>query len=161
MTDINSVHSVGGPGGIDPSRPERSQNKINGNKGPSFSDVLDKTAGATGAGPAGGALAAGNTPVIPPAYIGPVESATPVAEIVHRTSDEVLKLLESLQLQLNNPAASMKEIAPVMRGLETQRDQLMDQIDSLPKDNPGRNILEELASVISSESAKFHRGGYI
>jgi hypothetical protein len=161
MSDINSVHSVGGPGGIDPSRPDKSQNKTNGNKGPSFSDVLDKTAGAAGTGPAGGALASGNTPAIPPAYIGPVESATPVAEIVHRTSDEVLNLLESLQSQLNNPAASMKEIAPMMRGLETHRDRLMNQIDSLPKDNPGRSILEEMASMITSESAKFHRGEYI
>ncbi len=161
MTDINLVHSVGGPGGVDPSRPDKNQNKTNGNKGPSFSEVLDKTEGAAGTGPAGGALASGNTPAIPPAYLGPVESATPVAEIVRRASDEGLKLLESLQSQLNNPAASMREIAPVMRGLETHRDQLKIQIDSLPKDNPGRSILEEIAGVITSESAKFHRGEFI
>jgi len=161
MSDINLVHSIGGPGGVDPNRTEKSQNKTNGNKGLSFSDVLDKTAGTTGAGSTGGASAAGNAQAIPPAYLGPVESAIPVAEIVNQKGDQVLKLLESLQSQLNNPAASMKEIAPMMQGLEVHRDQLMNQIDSLPKDNPGRGILEEIAGVITSESAKFHRGEYI
>ena len=161
MSDINLIHSVGGPGGVDPSRPEKSQNKTNGSKGLSFSDVLDKTAGASGTGAAGGASGTANTSAIPPAYIGPVEAATPIAEIVHQKSDEVLKLLESLQSQLNNPDASMKEISPMMQGLEVHRDQLMNQIDSLPKDNPGRSILEEIAGIITSESAKFHRGDYI
>ena len=35
----------------------------------------------------------------------------------------------------------------------------MNQFDSLPKDNPGRNILEEMASVTTREPAKFHGGG--
>ncbi len=157
MTDI---HSVGGPGGVDPGRSEKSQ-KSNGNKGPSFSDVLDKTAGAAGAGPAGGASSAGNIPSIPPAYIGPVEPAVSVQETVHRASDEVLKLLESLHSELKNPAASLKDIAPMMQGLETRRDQLMSEIASLPKGDAGRSLLEEMAGVLTSESAKFHRGEYI
>ena len=34
-------------------------------------------------------------------------------------------------------------------------------IKSLPEGNPGKNILEEMAVMVTTESAKFHRGEYI
>lgn len=160
MANIHSVHSVGGPGGIDPGRPEKTQ-KSSDNKGPSFSDVLNKTAGASRGAASGGTPPAGGVSPVPPAYIGPVESAGSDRETVHRTSEEVLGLLESLREELKNPAASMKDIAPLMLGLEARRDQLINEIDGLPAGDAGRMLLEEMAGVLTSESAKFHRGEYI
>lgn len=161
MANINSIHSVGGPGGIDPSRSEKSQNTNSGKKGLSFSDILDKTESPGGASKAGATPAAENTSAIPPAYIGPLASPTSVRDSVLRASGEFFDLMESFQSQLGSPASSLKDIAPLMSQMETQRDQLMNEISALPKGDTGRGILEEMASVISSESAKFHRGDYI
>ena len=156
------IHSIGGPGGVNPSRPEKNQNTNHANnKGPSFSDVLNKTSHAGGAGHASDTPAAGNTSSIPPTYIGPVESASSVRETVHQASDEFFRLLDSFQSELGNPASSLKDIAPMMRDMETYRDQLMNEISALPQDDPGKGLLEEMIVMITSESAKFHRGDYI
>jgi hypothetical protein len=160
MTDIHSTHSIGGPGGIDPSRTDKSQNAANSKKGTSFSDILDKTSQAEDVGAAKSPTAAGNTASIPPPYIGPVESIS-TSETVSRMSGEVFQLLDSIQSELKNPAVSLKDLAPMMQNMETQRDRLMSKISSLPPEDPGRNILEEMAVMLTSESAKFQRGDYI
>ncbi len=156
------IHSIGGPGGVNPGRPEKNQNTDHANnKGPSFSDVLNKTSHAGGAGHASDTPAAGNTSSIPPTYIGPVESASSVRETVHQASGEFFRLLDSFQSQLVNPASSLKDIAPMMRDMEAYRDQLTNEISALPQGDPGRGLLEEMIVMITSESAKFHRGDYI
>ena len=70
MTDIPSIQPAGGPGATDPGRPGKNDKSPDG---PSFSDVLDKTHPAGAAGAAD--RIAGATGPLPPAYIGPVESA--------------------------------------------------------------------------------------
>ncbi len=76
-------------------------------------------------------------------------------------SSEFLNLIDSFQTQLGNPDASLKEVEPLMRDLELLRDKLMGELEALPQGDPGRGILEEMAGLVTSESAKFHRGDYI
>ena len=156
MADIHSIQPPGGSGATDPSRPGKNDKSV---KGPSFSDVLDKTHPAAGAGAAG--QIAGATGPLPPAYIGPVESAPAAQESVARVSEEFFSLIDSFQTQLGNPGASLKEVEPLMRDLELLRDKLLGEVESLPKGDPGRGILEEMAGLVTSESAKFNRGDYI
>ncbi len=156
MADIHSIQPTSGSGATDPSRQGKNDKSI---QGPSFSDVLDKTSPAGAAGAAG--QLPGATGPLPPAYIGPVESAPAARESVARVSEEFFRLIDSFQTRLGSPDASLKEVEPLMRDLELLRDKLMGELEALPQGDPGRNILEEMATMVISESAKFHRGEYI
>ena len=48
-----------------------------------------------------------------------------------------------------------------MRDLELLQGKLMGELEALPEGDPGRSILEEMAGLVTSESAKFNRGDYI
>ena len=69
--------------------------------------------------------------------------------------------MESFQSQLGSPESSLKDIEPLVRHMESYQGKLMQEINSLPQDDPGRGLLEEMAMMVSSESAKFQRGEYI
>ncbi len=156
MADIHSIQPTSGSGATDPSRQGKNDKSV---EGPSFSDVLDKTSQAGAAGAAG--QLPGATGPLPPAYIGPVESAPAAQESLKRVSGEFFRLIDSFQTRLGSPDASLKEVEPLMRDLELLRDKLLGEIETLPKGDPGRGILEEMAGLVTSESAKFHRGDYI
>ncbi|MDP7167237.1 MAG: hypothetical protein QF701_05700 [Nitrospinota bacterium] len=156
MADIPSIQPAGGPGSLDPSRPGKSDKSTGG---PSFSDVLDRTSKVGGAGQA--TPSQGPASPHPPAYIGRVESAPAVQDTVSRASDEFFRLLESYQGQLGNPDASLKDIEPLVQDMALYQGRLMDDIKSLPEGDPGRGIPEEMAGMVTSETAKFYRGEYI
>ncbi len=156
MADIPSIQPAGGSGATDPGRPGKNDKSI---QGPSFSDVLDKTSQAGAAGAAG--QIPGAPGPLPPAYIGPVESAPAARESVARVSEEFFRLFDTYQTRLGSPDASLKEVEPLMRDLELLRDKLMGELEALPQGDPGRGILEEMAGLVTSESAKFNRGDYI
>ncbi len=156
MADINSIQPAGGPGSVDPSRPGKNDKQTGG---PSFSDVLAKTGSADKAGQTDGT--AGPAGPHPPAYIGRVDSAPAARETVERVSEEFFRLLESYQTQLGDANASLKDIESLIQDMEIYSGKLMEEIQSLPEGDPGRGLLEEMAVMVTSETAKFHRGEYL
>ena len=125
----------------------------------SFSDVLNKTKTADVTGQAGGTSRLDSPN--PPAYIGPVDKAEGTQETIQRSSEDFFRLFDTLHNKLGDSQSSMKDIAPLIRGLEHYQSQLISDLKSLPEGNPGKNILEEMAVMVTAESAKFHRGEYI
>jgi len=69
--------------------------------------------------------------------------------------------MESFQTELGSPESSMKDIEPLVRHMESFQSKLMEEANVLPQNDPGRGLLEEMAVMVSSESAKFQRGEYI
>lgn len=156
MSDIHSIQPAGGAGSIEPSKAGKNDKSANG---PAFSDILDQTSRTGNSGQAGGVQGASSPH--PPTYIGKVESAPGAKESVQRVSEEFFQIMESFQTQLGSPEASMKDIEPLVRHMESYQGKLMEEINSLPQNDPGRGLLEEMAVMVSSESAKFQRGEYI
>lgn len=156
MADINSIQPAGGAGSLEPGRTGKNGKSAGG---PAFSDILDQTSQADKTGQAGGIQ--GTSSPHPATYIGKVESAPGAKESVQRVSEEFFQIMESFQTQLGSPESSMKDIEPLVRHMESYQGKLMEEINSLPKDDPGRGLLEEMAVMVSSESAKFNRGEYI
>ncbi len=156
MSDIQSIQPAGGSGGIEPGRtgkPDKSS------EGPSFSDVLDKTKKVDNAGQVDGTSRLASPH--PPAYIGPVDKAEGIQETVQRSSEEFFRLFDKFQNDLGNSQSSMKDIAPLILDMERYRTQVANDIKSLPEGDPGRSILEEMAVMVTAETAKFNRGEYI
>jgi len=156
MADIHSIQPAGNSGNIESGRTGKSDKS---SPGLSFSDVLNNTKTANVSGQSGvtSRLDSPN----PPAYIGPVDKAEGTQETIQRSTKEFFRLFDTLHGKLRDSQSSMKDIAPLIRGIEHYRSQLINDIKSLPEDNPGKNILEEMAVMVTAESAKFHRGEYI
>lgn len=161
MSDVHPINSGQGPGGVDPSRKNDKRGPGAEPEGPSFAEVLHATTrtGKAGEKAAPGANKAGTSPL---PFIGPVGgNADPTARhIIQRVSENFFRLVESFQKQLGNSDASMKDIFPLLREMEQHREDLLGEIQKLPQGDPGRAILEEMATLVSTESAKFHRGEY-
>ena len=158
MTDITPIQPSGAPG-----RPDgvHGPNPAGKTPGDSFAKYLEQAAQAERAG-ATEALAAGQgVPVPPPPYIGPIQPDPAIQGITLDLGRRFLALAERFQSRLADPSASLRDIAPVVKDLEAHRDKLTDHIAALPAEDPARGLLEEMASLISTESVKFHRGDYI
>ena len=156
MADIHSIQPAGGAGSLEPGKTGKNDKPTNG---PAFSEILDKTSQADKSSQVGGVQGASSPH--PATYIGKVESAPAAKESVQRVSEEFFRIMESFQSQLGSPESSLKDIEPLVRHMEPYQGKLMQEINSLPQDDPGRGLLEEMAMMVSSESAKFQRGEYI
>lgn len=158
MTDITPIQPSGAPG-----RPDslHGPNPAGKTPGDSFAKFLEQAARAGEAGAAGALSAGQGVPVAPTPYIGPIQPDPAIQGSVLDLSHQFLALAERFQGQLANPKASLRDIAPLVRDLEAHRDRLAEQIGALPSGDPGRGLLEEMASLISAESVKFHRGDYV
>ncbi|MEK6709274.1 MAG: hypothetical protein AABZ64_01715, partial [Nitrospinota bacterium] len=113
------------------------------------------------AGSAGSPSGAQGVTAPPAPYLGPIEAPQAGPNSVAGLSERFFQLAERYQTQLADPNASLRDIAPLVRDLESHRDQLAEQLNTLPAGDPGRRLLEEMAALISSESVKFHRGDYV
>jgi hypothetical protein len=156
MSDIHSIQPAGGAGSLEPGKVGKNDKSVNG---PAFSDILDQTSRADKSGQVGGVQAAASPH--PATYIGKVESAPGAKESVQRVSEEFFKIMESFQTELGSPESSMKDIEPLVRHMESFQSKLTEEANVLPQNDPGRGLLEEMAVMVSSESAKFQRGEYI
>ena len=150
MADVTQIDGASGTGGIDPSG---SAKKGEGN-GPSFNEILNAATedGKTKPAPAE------NVAGIPPPYIGSL--ATP-REAVLKLSERFLILADTLHTHLEDPRATLKDIDPLIREIESHREKIVEEVTRLPEDDQGRAILEEMAVLASSEAAKFHRSEYL
>ncbi len=156
MTDLSPIQPAGGPGGADPAQEARKGAKSP--QGPSFAHILEEAQGAERAAPPGGGPAAGG---VQPPHLGPAGAPSPARQAVHALSERFFALVESLRTQLGNPKASLKDIAPLIRDLELHRDRVLEELPRLPHGDPGRSLLEEMATLATAESARFRRGDYI
>ncbi len=160
MADIPSIQGPGGPGGIDPAHQAKKTGPAHRTDGASFADMLKEAKSAAGAG--GVDKTRDVDALLPAAFIGSLEGAGGGTRgTVSALGKEFFRLLESFQDQLSNPDISLKEIAPLLQHMETFRDKMLDDIASVPQGDPGRNLVEEMAALVSMESAKFHRGDFI
>ncbi|MBI3126779.1 MAG: hypothetical protein HYZ11_04155 [Candidatus Tectomicrobia bacterium] len=155
MTDITPIQPSGAPGRPDPAHGTHPAGQPDG----SFAKFLEEAARTGGAGALGAPAAGQGVPISPAPYIGPIESGagTPIREL----GRQFLALAEQFQARLADPKSTLRDIAPLVRDLEAHRDRLAGELQSLPAEDPGRGLLEEMAALISSESVKFHRGDYI
>lgn len=158
MTDITPIQPSGAPGRPDAAHGPSPAGKTSGS---SFDKLLKEAARADKAGGAGAHAAAQGAPISPAPYIGPIRPDPAIQGAVVDLSHRFLALAEKFQTQLANPKATLRDIAPLVKDLEAHRDRLAEHISNLPAEDPGRGLLEEMASVISAESVKFHRGDYI
>ena len=158
MADVNPVHPAGGPGRADPSQKPKKGGHV---QGASFDEALEAASGAKSAGAPAPAPEAGEAQGLPPAYLGPMAGGPAARESVLRASEKFLQLVELFQAQLSSPEASLKDIAPLLRELELHREKMLEEISALSEGDPGRRLLEEMAVMVSTESAKFHRGDYV
>ena len=156
MADINSIQPAGNSGNFESGHTGKSDKS---SPGPSFSDVLNNTKMASVTGQSGETSRL-DTPN-PPAYIGPVDKADGTQETIQRSTKEFFRLFDALHNMLGDTQSSMKDIASLIHSLEHYQNLLTNDIKSLPEGNPGKNILEEMAVMVTTESAKFHRGEYI
>ncbi|OGL69521.1 MAG: hypothetical protein A3J27_02685 [Candidatus Tectomicrobia bacterium RIFCSPLOWO2_12_FULL_69_37] len=158
MTDITPIQPSGAPG-----RPEGAHGPGPAGKTPgdSFAKLLEEAARADRTGAAGALSPGQGVPVSPTPYIGPIQPGPAIQAAVLDLSHRFLALAEKFQTQLADPKASLRDIAPLVKDLEAHRDELTGRIAALPAGDPGRGLLEEMASLVSTESVKFHRGDYV
>ena len=95
---------------------------------------------------------------IPPPHIGSL--VTP-REAFLKLSERFLRLADALHTHLKDPRATLKDVDPLIREIESHREKIVEEVTRLPEDDQGRAILEEMAALASSEAAKFHRGEYL
>jgi len=161
MTEFHPILPPSGAGGVDPSKEPKKAGRGHPPDGPSFAEVLQGASPGSKAGAAGRAAGAESTPPPSAPYLGEIGQGPAAREAVIAASDRFFQLLEAYQAQLGDAATSLKDIAPLMHEIEQFRDRMVESIASLPPGDPGRNILEEMAVLASSEAARFHRGDYI
>lgn len=162
MVNINSILPGVGPGGVDPSQGSKKGRPEKGTNDPAFADFLDAAQGGAQKGGTDAAKKASGPAAPPAAYLGHLTSAIASGkEKVVGISKEFFKLVESFRRELGNPDASLKDIAPLLQNLELYRDKMLNEVKELPEGDPGRQLVEEMAALATTESAKFHRGEFI
>ncbi|MDA1001168.1 MAG: hypothetical protein O2807_11735 [bacterium] len=162
MVNIHSIQPGGGPGGVDPSQGGKKSRPEKGANSPAFADFLDAAKSGSQKGGADAPQKAGGPATPPAAYLGRVTSAIATGkQKVIGIGEEFFKLVESFRRELGNPEASLKDIAPLLHNMELYRDKMLDEVKEMPEGNPGRKLIEEMAALVSTESAKFNRGDFV
>ena len=96
---------------------------------------------------------------IHPAQLNPI---APVGkEVIVEHVDRFINVLENYQQKLAEPGATLKDIDRIVSDLSHQKNFLTPMLDSLPKGDELRDIVNEALVMASREILKFERGDYI
>lgn len=79
--------------------------------------------------------------------------------LVERTA-KFLDLLEEYQTKLMDPRASLRDVHPLIEKLESEKGALVPFLDSLPRGNELREVLNNALVTSTVEMIKFNRGDY-
>jgi len=75
--------------------------------------------------------------------------------------ENLLNVLDEYQQKLKDPHFSLKEIDPLVKQMEKEKENLVPVLDSLVEDDGLKNILNQALVTSSLETIKFNRGDYI
>jgi len=75
--------------------------------------------------------------------------------------ENLLNMLDEYQLKLKDPHFSLKEIDPLVKQMEKEKEYLAPVLDSLVEDDGLKDILNQALVTSSLETIKFNRGDYI
>jgi hypothetical protein len=76
-------------------------------------------------------------------------------------SEHLIGLLDQYRRKLADPAATLKQIDPVIRQIRREADHLTPVLDALPENDGLKGIVNEILVTASTEISKFYRGDYI
>jgi len=75
--------------------------------------------------------------------------------------ENLLNMLDEYQQKLKDPHFSLKEIDPLVKQMEKEKENLAPVLDSLVEDDGLKDILNQALVTSSLETIKFNRGDYI
>ena len=75
--------------------------------------------------------------------------------------ENLLNILDEYQQKLKDPNTSLKEIDPVEKQMEKEKESLAPVLDSLAENDSLKDILTQALVTSSLETIKFNRGDYI
>ena len=75
--------------------------------------------------------------------------------------ENILNVLGEYQQKLKDPHFSLKEIDPLVKQMENEKENLAPVLDSLLEDDGLKDILNQALVTSSLETIKFNRGDYI
>ncbi|MCP4370957.1 MAG: hypothetical protein GY797_23010 [Deltaproteobacteria bacterium] len=75
--------------------------------------------------------------------------------------ENLLNILDEYQQKLKDPNTSLKEIDPIVRQMEKEKESLAPVLDSLAENDGLKDILTRALVSSSLETIKFNRGDYI
>jgi hypothetical protein len=98
-------------------------------------------------------------PVVPVAQCPRAQSQEDGSTLGH--AKRLLDILDAYQTKMVDPGVTLRDIAPLVRKIETENERLISSADSLSEDDQLRSILNHLAIIASVEVIKFDRGDYV
>ena len=75
--------------------------------------------------------------------------------------EQFLDLFESYTLALFDPEKTLKEIEPLVKSLEREKEKLLALVETLPEGSVLRHIIDQTAILGTLEVLKFNRGDYL
>ena len=75
--------------------------------------------------------------------------------------ENLLNILDEYQQKLKDPHFSLKEIDPLVKQMEKEKENLAPELDSLVEDDGLKDILNQALVTSSLETIKFNRGDYV
>jgi len=107
---------------------------------------------------------AGNQKMPPISGISPIQqnmlSPAQNGSIIDRV-ESLLSILDEYQQKLKDPHFSLKEIDPIVKQMEKEKENLAPALNSLGEDDGLKDILNQALVTSSLETIKFNRGDYI
>jgi len=106
----------------------------------------------------------GNQKMPPTSSISPIQlnmlSPSQNRSIIDRV-ENLLNVLNEYQQKLKDPHFSLKEIDPLVKQMEKEKENLAPVLDSIVEDDDLKDILNQALVTSSLETIKFNRGDYI
>lgn len=87
-------------------------------------------------------------------------SPTQNKSVIERV-ENLLNILDKYQQKLKDPHVTLKEIDPVVKQMEKEKDNLTPVLDSISGNDGLKDILNQILATSSLEAIKFNRGDYI
>jgi hypothetical protein len=97
-----------------------------------------------------------NTSIIEFNTLTPVEN-TSIIDLTER----MLDILDNYQQELSDPNAPLRDIHPLIKEMEMEKERLIPLLDSLPDGDGLKDILNQILITTSVEIMKFNRGSYV
>lgn len=87
-------------------------------------------------------------------------SPTQNSSIIERI-ENLLNILDEYQKKLKDPDASLKEIDPIIKQMEKEKENLAPVLESIKEDDGLKNVLNQVLVTSALETMKFNRGDYV
>jgi len=128
---------------------------VNGDK---FGDILKETIGNNKQEAAGSRRTAFVNPL---AGIQPKATVALDRQIALDRVGNLINLLDQYRQKLSDPRITLKNIDPIIKEIDQQKDKLAPVLDSLPDGEKLKDIVNKTLVTASLEITKFYRGDYI